>query len=162
MSMIYRVFAISDHVAGEILADPERVHELAYSWDKSPNILSLEKSWHGLHFLMTGDVWAGEPPLNFLTLGGEEVGDIDVGYGPARIFRAPSVTVIHKALENFPDSNVDARLDPATFEAAQIYPPIWSEPRADLLNEYAGFLQALKAHIKKAADSHQALLLVVQ
>jgi hypothetical protein len=68
---------------------------------------------------------AGDPPLNFLSLGGEEVGDIDVGYGPARIFRAPSVAVIHEALENFPDSNVDARLG-------------------------------------QAADSHQALLLVVQ
>jgi hypothetical protein len=162
MSMIYRIFAIPDDVAGRTLADPERIHELVYRWDKSPHILSLEKSWHGLHFLMTGNVWEGDPPLNFLTLGGEQVGDIDVGYGPARIFRAPAVAVIHKALEGFPDSNVEARLDPTVFDAAQIYPPIWTEPRADLVNECAGFLQALKTQIKNAADSHQALLLVVQ
>jgi hypothetical protein len=162
MSMIYRIFAIPDDVAGETLADPERIHQLLHSQNESPHLLSLEKSWHGLHFLLTRDVWAGDPPLNFLTLGAEEVGDIDVGYGPARIFRAPSVAIIHEALENFPDSNVDARLDPATFDAAQIYPPIWKEPRANLVNEYTLFLRALKAHIKKAADSHQALLLVVQ
>jgi uncharacterized protein DUF1877 len=162
MSMIYRIFAIPDEAAAEILADPGRVHELVYSWDKSPHILSLEKSWHGLHFLMTGEVWAGDPPLNFLTLGGEEVGDIDVGYGPARIFRAPAVVAIHEALNNFPDSNVDARLIQSAFEAAQIYPEIWKEPRDDLVNEYTRFLQALKSHIKKAADSQQALLLVVQ
>ncbi|HEY6621354.1 MAG TPA: YfbM family protein [Steroidobacteraceae bacterium] len=162
MSMIYRIFAISDDVAGQILSRPERIHEFVYSWEKSPHILSLEKSWHGLHFLMTGDAWAGDPPLNCLTVGGEQVGDIDVGYGPARIFRAPSVAAIHEAMENFPDSNVDARLDPKVFDAAQIYPGIWSEPRADLVKEYTEFLQALKAHIKKAADSHQALLMVVQ
>jgi hypothetical protein len=162
MSMIYRIFAIPDELAEQILANPERVHEFAYSWDSSPHILSLEKSWHGLHFLMTGEVWTGDPPLNFLTLGGEQVGDIDVGYGPARILRAPSVVAVHEALNNFPDSHVDARLDPAAFEAAQIYPQIWNEPRADLVKEYMGFLQALKSHIKKAVDSHQALLLVVQ
>ena len=162
MSMIYRIFAIPDELAGEILANPERVHDLVYSFDKSPHILSLEKSWHGLHFLMTGEVWAGDPPLNFLTLGGEEVGDIDVGYGPARILRAPSVVAIHEALNNFPDSNVDSRLIPSAFEAAQIYPEIWKEPRHDLVNEYTRFLQALKSHIQKATDSHQALLLVVQ
>jgi hypothetical protein len=111
---------------------------------------------------MTGDVWAGDPPLNFLTLGSEEVGDIDVGYGPARILRAPSVVTIHEALKTFPDSNVDARLIPSAFAAAQIYPEIWKEPRADLVNECTRFLQALKNHIKNAADSHQALLLVVQ
>jgi hypothetical protein len=162
MSMIYRVFAIPDDIARETLADPERIHDLLVSLDESANGLSLEKGWHGLHFLMTGDPWAGDPPLNFLTLGGEEVGDIDVGYGPARIFRAPSVAVIHEALENFPDSNIDARLDQAVFNAAQIYPPIWNEPRADLVAEYTHFLQVLKENVSKAADSHQALLLVVQ
>ena len=28
--------------------------------------LSLEKAWHGLHFLLTGSDWGGEPPLDFL------------------------------------------------------------------------------------------------
>jgi len=52
MSMIYRILAISDELAGQILADPERVHDLVYSFHKSPHTLSLEKSWHGLHFLI--------------------------------------------------------------------------------------------------------------
>ena len=43
--------------------------------------IDLDKSWHGIHFLLTGAAWEGERPLNFLILGGEEVGDIDVGHG---------------------------------------------------------------------------------
>jgi Domain of unknown function (DUF1877) len=162
MSMIYRLFAIADKIAGATLADPERIHQLLESLDQAPNELSLEKSWHGLHFLLTGDVWAGDPPLNFITTGGEEVGDIDVGYGPARIFRAPYVVVIHAALNKLPDNYVDAKLDLAAFTSAKIYPRIWSEPRPALVDEYTHFLNDLKAYVGKAADSHQALLLVVQ
>ena len=162
MSMIYRVFSIPDEVAADTLADPERIHEVLVSLDDSPSGLSLEKSWHGLHFLLTGSVWAGDPPLNFLTLGGQEVGDIDVGYGPARIFRAPQVKVIHEALENLPENLVEAKLDLPAFAAAQIYPPIWKEPRANLVKEYTLFLQELKTHIKRTVGARQALLLVVQ
>src|SRR5580692_9747718 len=139
MSMIYRLSILPDELAGRTLANPESIHELLESLEGSPQVLSLEKSWHGLHFLMTGDAWMGDPPLNFLTTGGEEVCDIDVGYGPARILRAPLVATIHEALDNFPDSNVDTRLDPAAFQDAQIYPMIWNEPREALVVEYKGF-----------------------
>jgi Domain of unknown function (DUF1877) len=162
MSMIYRAFAIPDKLAGQTLADPDSIHQLLESLDESPNELSLEKSWHGLHYLMTGDVWAGEPPLNFIATGGEEVGDIDVGYGPARIFRTPQVAVIHAALNNLPDNYVDTKLDLPAFEAAKIYPRIWSEPRPALVDEYTHFLNELKTYIGTAAESQQALLLVVQ
>jgi hypothetical protein len=48
------------------------------------NEANLDKAWHGIHFLLTGTNWAGDPPLNFLVAGGAQVGDIDTGYGPAR------------------------------------------------------------------------------
>ncbi len=161
MSMIYKLSILPDELAGRTLADPESIHELLESLQGSPDALSLENSWHGLHFLMTGDAWMRDPPLNFLTLGGEEVEDIDRLW-PARILRAPAVTIIHEALEGFPDSNVDARLDLAAFRDAQIYPPIWGEPREALVREYKQFLQALKDHLRAAAQSHQALLATLQ
>src|SRR5829696_7547426 len=42
---------------------------------------NFEKSWHGLHFLLTGTAWEGEPPLNFLLAGGREI-DIGLGLSP--------------------------------------------------------------------------------
>jgi hypothetical protein len=78
MSMIYQLTILPDELAGRTLANPESIHELLESLQGSPDVLGLEKSWHGLHFLLTGDAWMGDPPLNFLTMGGEEVGDIDV------------------------------------------------------------------------------------
>jgi len=84
------------------------------------------------------------------------------GYGPARILRAPAVAIIHEALDNFPDSNVDARLDPAAFRDAQIYPMIWNELREALVAEYKGFLQTLKNHVRSAAQAQQSLLASLQ
>ena len=51
----------------------------------------LDKAWHGIHYLLTGTAWAGAEPLNFIVCGGTEVGDIDVGYGPARVFSSNDV-----------------------------------------------------------------------
>ena len=50
----------------------------------------LDKSWHGIHYLMTGSVWGSDSPLDFLISGGTNVGDIDLGSGPARVMRVRS------------------------------------------------------------------------
>jgi hypothetical protein len=45
--------------------------------------LSLQKSWHILHYLLTGHLDGASAPGNIL-MSGEELGD-DVGYGPPRL-----------------------------------------------------------------------------
>jgi hypothetical protein len=42
-----------------------------------PDVLDLEGSWHGLHFLFTGTAWDGELPASFLVKGGTELEDTD-------------------------------------------------------------------------------------
>jgi Domain of unknown function (DUF1877) len=41
----------------------------------------LDKSWHGIHYLLTGTASGGVAPVNFLVAGGRPVGKLDVGYG---------------------------------------------------------------------------------
>src|SRR5690349_11334743 len=74
-----------------LLASPEQVTDFlrdsgGEDVGLSENRLDLDKAWHGLHFLLTGTDWGGTPPLNFIVAGGETIGDVDVGYGPARAF----------------------------------------------------------------------------
>ena len=59
--------------------------------------LSIEKAWHGLHYLLTGESWGGTGPRAFLLAGGLEQGE-DYGYGPARYFTAIEVSAIAKEL----------------------------------------------------------------
>uniref|UniRef100_B8HYY4 Uncharacterized protein n=1 Tax=Cyanothece sp. (strain PCC 7425 / ATCC 29141) TaxID=395961 RepID=B8HYY4_CYAP4 len=79
MSMICCLYSIAASTANELLNDPEQMEVLLDQMeeDNSDLILSLEKSWHGLHYVLTGSAEDGEAPLNFI-LHGREVGE-DLG-----------------------------------------------------------------------------------
>lgn len=162
MSMICELFAVTDKAAGSVLEVPTRVHDLLAGLDEGGTGVSLEKSWHGLHFTLTGDAWGGEPPLNFLVLGGEPVGAEDVGYGPARVLRSAEVISLNSSLHEITDEEFARRFDLKQLAAEDVYPQIWDEPREDLLEEYLGYLNEAKEIIGKAAREGQALLVVIR
>ena len=54
----------------------------------------LDKSWHGIHYCLNETATEATPPMDFITIGGNEAGQIDVGYGPARLFDRGTVREI--------------------------------------------------------------------
>jgi hypothetical protein len=102
--------------------------------------LSLDKAWHGVHFLLTGEAEvAGSPgPLGGIVLGGIEIGE-DGGYGPARYFTVEAVEQFAAALrDDRPEGDVAARYNPALMTQLGIYPGGWdAEARRWLLDVYA-------------------------
>jgi hypothetical protein len=162
MSMICELFIVPAQAAREVIADPSGIHDLLDSLEGSDAAISLEKSWHGLHFVLTGTASEGEPPLNFLVSGGDPVGDEDVGYGPARILGPTRVAVLDAALAGFPNGDFERNFDLAKLSAAEIYPDIWDEPLDDLKQEYGEYLQEMRTHVHRAAQSGQALLVAIR
>ena len=161
MGMICEVFIIPAHVAKQISDAPAQIHELLESVEDS-DALSLEKSWHGLHYVFTGTASEGEAPLNFLVSGGETLGDEDVGYGRPNIDPA-GVVKIRDALASFSPEHFDLEFfDRDGLSAAGDYPQIWDEPLDELKQEYDGYLQALKSHVNRASLSGQALLIAIR
>src|SRR5436309_1032657 len=106
------------------LVDPEAITNLAMRQGGAMS-LSLEKAWHGLHFLLTGFAWEGELPLAFLIQGGEAIGD-DLGYGPPRLFEHPQVAELDAALDAISEDELWSRFDPE--QMSGVYPEIWDEP----------------------------------
>jgi Domain of unknown function (DUF1877) len=84
--------------------------------------LSIDKAWHGLHYLLCGQVGPGSSLASQAVMGGTEVGD-DLGYGPARYFEAARVADIARELTrpNL-EAEMDARFDPSQMEKLGIYP----------------------------------------
>ena len=117
----------------------------------------VDKAWHGIHYLLTKTDWGGEFPLNFLVDGGATVGDIEVGVGPARAFRAAEVEAIDRALRGIDEATLRARFDPAEMQALDIYPDaIWrNEDALDYCIEYFG---TLKDFIARAAERRLGML----
>ncbi|MGE3908388.1 MAG: DUF1877 family protein, partial [Chloroflexota bacterium] len=88
MSMMGMFAQATDEEIQGLLADPDEILVFLETREELDvtRVLELEKNWHALHWLLTGSKWEGEPPLNFIVLGGAGIGDVDVGYGAARAF----------------------------------------------------------------------------
>jgi hypothetical protein len=162
MSMICELFIVPEQTARQVLDNPAEIHQLLESLEDSQSVLSLEKSWHGLHFVLAGTAWGGDPPLNLLVGGGLPVGNEDVGYGPARVLDPVGVTEFDKALEAISDADFARRFDPEELTTAEIYPQIWDEPLEELLQEYRSYFQEMKRHVHRAAQSRQAVIVTIR
>lgn len=121
--------------------------------------VDLQKSWHGLNYLLTGGVGGDPLPLGFL-INGEPIGE-DLGYGPALLHPPEVVHEMHAALAGVSDDDFWRRFDPAAMEREGIYPGIWDEPENELREEYGGYLRELKEFIAAASADGQAVLVVI-
>lgn len=123
----------------------------------------LDKSWHGLHFLLTGTDEAGNSPMDFLAVGGEAIGDVDVGYGPARAFSPEAVADIATRLADVSDAELIRRFDGPAMSAKNIYPDIWQRDEdADFALDYLREnLVRLRHAVAEAARRRQALIAVL-
>lgn len=135
------------------------------NWDNEPardpnDSVSLEKAWHGLHYLLTGSVGNGEGDLGFLLAGGANLG-ADRGYGPARVFSPPIVQRLNAALVAVSDHDLWGRFDPQLMEAQGIYPVIWDEDEAELKAEYLEYFHDLKTLVAKASAEGKAISVVI-
>jgi hypothetical protein len=94
--------------------------------DAKREVLSLEKAWHGVHYLLAGDAEPGPELRSQAVLGRVELGDDSEGfsgYGPARYFRAGRVREISEELGR-PEVEFEAaaRFDPDRMSQLHIYP----------------------------------------
>jgi Domain of unknown function (DUF1877) len=124
------------------------------------NSVSLEKAWHGLHYLLTGSATSGELPLAFLLEGGDPIGE-DLGYGPPRFFDHDQVAELHAALSTISDDDLWSRFDAAQMTAEGVYPGIWEEPESDLREEYLHYFDELKKIVQNAHAKKLGLLVML-
>ena len=120
----------------------------------------LDKSWQGIHYLLTGTSWEGDKPLNFLVAGGRSVGDIDVGYGPARVLSSAETRAAHEALAQLTEDDLRVRFNPADMMKKEIYPEIWdrSPEEDDTLGYLLEYTRTLRGFLAQAVERKQGLV----
>jgi hypothetical protein len=86
--------------------------------------MDIDKAWHGLHYLLTGQAQEGEKPLDFLLFGG-----VEVGVDPSIVLIDSAETkAIAAALKPISKEFLQARFKPAVMRELDIYPtPIWRD-----------------------------------
>jgi hypothetical protein len=154
--------AVPGTSADETLSPGSRTASSVTSLFATGPIISLEKSWHGLHFVLTGSSAGGDPPLNFLLQGGKPWNHADDSEeSPARLLDSSQVAAIHTALTNLSDEDFARRFDLEALGREHVYPDIWDEPLDDLLQEYLHYFHVMKEYIARAASQQKALIVLL-
>jgi hypothetical protein len=138
------------------LSDPEHIFKL-FRWD-DPAVLNLEKSWDGLHRLLTAV--GSQAELGFLRSGGTEVG-AQLSYGRPRLLSRDFVRRLNAALKAITDEQFWAAFDAKVFKADDVYPGIWDEPPDELREEYVFYLHKLRNLVERVAAAGGQVALVV-
>lgn len=127
------------------------------------DMLMIDKAWHALHFLFTGTAWEGEPPAGFLVTGGSKIGEVDVGYGPARSFTPAEVQDIAAFLDAQAEDELRSRIDVEAMQALDIYPSVWSED-TDIEEEWehlAASFRDMKEFVGRAARENLSMIVYI-
>jgi hypothetical protein len=159
--MIGNLRPASDAEIERLLAHPDEVTRLLYGGGSDGRErVDLGKTWHAIHFALTGSRLGGDAPLNFLLAEGTAIGDVDVGYGPARALTSAQVRELAQALVNIDADELSKRLDLAALDGESIYPGGW---RRNGLNadSVAATYRDMRALILRLAEAGQGLLLYI-
>jgi hypothetical protein len=115
--------------------------------------LELDKSWHVLHYVLTGAAWDGPMPAAALLSGGREVGE-DLGYGPARALSAKETQAFAQFLAAQSEASLVKKLNVPKMQSMDIYAA--DEDSEEDLNHY---FPQLKSYVTDAAAKGQGLLI---
>jgi hypothetical protein len=157
MSMMGNYLRVTPDVLADLKANPDSILDFLYPDDgegchPEGRYLDIDRSWHAIHFLLNGDNWGGDPPLFGAVLGGTPIGEVDIGYGPARFLSAEEVQIVADALHDIPAFQLLERFDADDMKQEEIYPHGWSgnEKERQYISDYylklvAFFIQASQA-----------------
>lgn len=119
--------------------------------DGEGEVTDLDKAWHGAHWLLTGSVWEGEPPLDFIVRGGTDL-DYDGPWNqPPRTFMPAETRAIADALARVSDDELRARYKPDEMMKAEIYPEIWDR-QPDGIEDPQQYLMSTLADVRAAVN----------
>lgn len=161
MGMIGCFVAVSEDTLRNLRADEDTIEEFLYpdDGDSEPeNYVDVDKAWHGIHYLLTGESGGGQEPLSLAIFGGIEFGP-EVGIGPARFLTSIQVAELAKALDAIPVETLAARFNPKDMEQKEIYPDvIWVRDDMESLDYLLENYQQLLSFYKDAAGRGDAVI----
>jgi hypothetical protein len=112
------------------------------------DVFDLDKFWHIYHYLFTGSVWDGDFPEGFLVSAGRSIGEIDVGYGPARSFSSVEVCGIQKFLDSLNHAEIRTRLASVPAASDDLYYSVAWENDSGIDEELKALVEELQ-NLKK-------------
>ncbi|WP_282295104.1 YfbM family protein [Stenotrophomonas sp. PS02289] len=128
-SVWYYLASAPESELPKMASDQERWESFLFSYDgpeSGADHLYLEKTWHGVHWLLAQDAEANASPASQVILGGQSIGP-DIGFGDvARFHSADEVKKISALLSALDPVELRKRYDPVAMASAGIDPNDWA------------------------------------
>lgn len=161
MGMVACFTSLSPDALRGLQDDPSQIEEYLYPDDgesEPANYIDLDKAWHGIHYLLTGQANGGPEPQSLAVFGGEEFGP-EIGYGPARFLTAEQVRGVAEVLAELSPEILTQRFNPKDMESKQIYPEvIWVRDGEEALDYVLDSYQQLQVFYRDAASRGEAVI----
>ena len=166
MSMTGRYLRVAPEVILDIQREPSTLLDVLYPEAESElaahesKYLDIDKTWDIIHFLLNDgasiqDSDDGGGPLPNAVLGGAELTDEDLGYGPARFLVPAEVATTARGLACISPEELWGRFDESRVSAADLYWSMEPENKTYALENY----EALRSFFLEASNAGDAVIL---
>jgi hypothetical protein len=164
MSMTAALVALPAEKLAEFKEHPELIGDFFFERLEGGDedaVLDIDKSWQGIHFLLTGEQYKGAEPHSLPVLGGTEIGE-ELAYGPARYLEPAQVEAAARLLGDVTLEQLRQRYNPKSLELARIYPNgFWMKERDQAFEYLAHWYEHLRRFYAEAATRGDAMLLAI-
>lgn len=124
--------------------------------------IDLDKSWHGIHFLLSRCDFKSSPYTSFLLSGGHRIPLSVQVPAPTRAFLSSEVKVIASILSNISDKMLMSYYQPQIMNHLEIYPEEWSNLNEEndwVQNYLVGSFSGLKEFVIHAASQNFSVII---
>jgi hypothetical protein len=161
MAMIGNLRPATEAEIARLQANPSEITRFLYGSESDGcDRVVLDKAWHAIHFVLNGSRLGGVEPLNFLVDEGTPIGEVDVGFGPARVVSSDQVRELAEAVGRIPPEDVARRVDLKRFDDEAIYPGNWQRNGYDK-NYVVSHYRDMRELVVRAAERGQGLILYI-
>ena len=167
MGMTATFVQVSPDLLERILADPSLMLKIYEEETESEEfegetfaMVDIDKSWQGIHFLLTGDPEGGALPLANAILGGAPL-DNSEEYEETRFLSPEEVTEVTEALTDVTAEHLERRYDPELMDQLDIYPGYWMRDREESLEYLISYYNDLKQFYESAAREGKAMIISI-
>jgi Domain of unknown function (DUF1877) len=159
MGMRLTVVMVRAEELDRLARDPSELLQLLLHGSPDSR-LTMDKEWHGIHYLLTGEPWPVDHPLGRVIFGADDIGD-NLGYGPARTLTVEQVLQIATQLSQTTAEDLRGRYDVGAMTEAMIYPEVWQREGTAALDWLLVGYQRLVRFYTEASSKGYAVVLAI-